>query len=101
MVTAMRRLPWSGRYEYTPSSRSSSTSRLFLGAMPFNLQFAATTTGPWTDVGGIGSAVQWRGYDNLTSADGDETFGNKFLGECPDIFCALLSTGDVEDLKGG
>ncbi len=37
----------------------------------FKLQDSTSTGGPWTDVGGIGSGVIWRGYDNPTPADGD------------------------------
>ena len=36
----------------------------------FKLQYALSTGGPWTDVGGIGSGVIWRGYDNATPTDG-------------------------------
>jgi len=36
----------------------------------FKLQFATSTSGPWTDVGSIGSSAIWRGYDNSTPADG-------------------------------
>ena len=36
----------------------------------FKLQFATSTSGPWTDVGGLGSGVIWRGFDNPTPADG-------------------------------
>ncbi|MBI4337968.1 MAG: hypothetical protein HY683_09110 [Chloroflexi bacterium] len=35
------------------------------------LQFATSTSGPWTDVGDLGSEAAWRGYDNPTPADGD------------------------------
>ena len=36
----------------------------------FKLQYAATTTGPWTDVGAPASGTTWRGYDNPSVADG-------------------------------
>ena len=49
----------------------------------FKLQFASTTTGPWTDLGGSGSSVVWRGFDNGGVADG---------GTLPTV---LLSTSTV------
>ena len=39
-------------------------------AQSFNLQFANTTTGPWTDVGLLGSEGIWRGSDNAGLSDG-------------------------------
>ena len=37
----------------------------------FRLQYATMTTGPWTDVGSIGSTTTtWRGFDNGAIADG-------------------------------
>ena len=36
----------------------------------FKLQFATNTGGPWTDVGGIGSGANWRGYNNASVSDG-------------------------------
>ena len=36
----------------------------------YKLQYAAATAGPWTDVGGIGSAAIWRGFDNSGLTDG-------------------------------
>ncbi len=39
-------------------------------AQSINLQFATSTGGPWTDAGGIGSGVIWRGFNNATPADG-------------------------------
>ena len=36
----------------------------------FKLQHATSTSGPWTDVGAIGSGATWRGHDNATPADG-------------------------------
>ena len=36
----------------------------------FKLQFATVIAGPWTDVGGLGSGLAWRGFDNSTPADG-------------------------------
>ena len=36
----------------------------------FKLQFSTSTSGPWTDVGAIGSGAAWRGLDNPTPADG-------------------------------
>ena len=38
----------------------------------FKFQHATSTSGPWTDVGAIGSGATWRGYDNATPADGTE-----------------------------
>jgi hypothetical protein len=35
----------------------------------FELQFATSTSGPWTDVGAIGSGEIWRGYDNAATVD--------------------------------
>ena len=45
----------------------------------FKLQYSTSTSGPWTDVGGFGSGVAWRGYDNPTPADGD-TLPSNLLG---------------------
>ena len=42
----------------------------------FKLQHGTTTTGPWTDVGAIGSGGTWRGYDNPTPSDGDAITAN-------------------------
>ena len=39
-------------------------------AQSFNLQFANITTGPWTDVGLLGSEGIWRGSDNAGLSDG-------------------------------
>ena len=36
----------------------------------FKLQYGTSTGGPWTDVGGLGSGVIWRGFDNAGPADG-------------------------------
>ena len=36
----------------------------------FRLQFSTSTSGPWTDVGGLGSGTIWRGFDNPTPAAG-------------------------------
>ncbi|MFQ5860405.1 MAG: hypothetical protein ACE5IG_02505, partial [Dehalococcoidia bacterium] len=36
----------------------------------FKLQYSTSTLGPWTDVGALASAEIWRGFDNLTPADG-------------------------------
>ena len=41
----------------------------------FKLQYATSTGGPWTDVGGFGSALPWRGSDNATPADGASLTG--------------------------
>ena len=38
-------------------------------AQAFNLQFAATTSGPWTDLGDQSSSAIWRGFDNAALAD--------------------------------
>ena len=43
---------------------------LLAGSQTFRLQYATSTTGPWNDVGGIGSGAIWRGYNNATPADG-------------------------------
>jgi len=40
------------------------------GLLAFKLQYATSTGGPWTDVGGIGSGSAWRGFDNASVADG-------------------------------
>ncbi len=40
------------------------------GTAAYKLQFATSVGGPWTDVGGLGSAATWRGFDNGTPADG-------------------------------
>ena len=42
----------------------------FAAGESFKLQYATSTGGPWTDVGGIGSGETWRGFDNATPADG-------------------------------
>ena|GEM_PF-3104589 len=39
-------------------------------ASSFKLQFSVTTTGGWTDVGGISSGAIWRGANNASPADG-------------------------------
>ena len=37
----------------------------------FKLQYSVTTTtGPWTDIGGIGTSAIWRGFDNPKPSDG-------------------------------
>ena len=36
----------------------------------FKLQYAVTTTGPWTDVGPTTSTGAWRGFDNPSVSDG-------------------------------
>ena len=36
----------------------------------FKLQFGNATSGPWTDVGGLGSGEVWRGFDNSLPDDG-------------------------------
>ena len=36
----------------------------------FRLQYATDKGGPWTEVGGVGSASIWRGADNAAVADG-------------------------------
>ena len=46
----------------------------------FKLQYAGSTDGPWTDVGGLGSAAIWRGYDNPTPADGAPLTANLLSG---------------------
>jgi hypothetical protein len=43
---------------------------MLAGSQTFRLQYATSTAGPWSDVGGIGSGAAWRGYDNATPADG-------------------------------
>ena len=43
---------------------------MLAGTQTFRLQYATSTTGPWSDVGGIGSGAIWRGYDNATPSDG-------------------------------
>ena len=43
---------------------------LTAGSRSFKLQFTTSTSGPWTDVGAIGSGSVWRGYDNPSPADG-------------------------------
>ncbi|MCH8088603.1 MAG: hypothetical protein IH955_01155 [Chloroflexi bacterium] len=55
------------------------------GAQAFKLQFATSTSGPWTDVGAIGSGAAWAGFDNPDPDDGDEIDGD------------LLSTTDVRE----
>ena len=45
-------------------------SSLSAGSQAFSLQYATDTAGPWTDVGGLGSAEVWRGFDNPSVADG-------------------------------
>ena len=40
------------------------------GTHRFKLQYALTSTGPWTDVGAVGSSETWRGVDNPTVEDG-------------------------------
>ncbi len=46
----------------------------------FKLQFSTSTSGPWTDVGGIGSGETWRGFDNSTPADGAAITSNLLTG---------------------
>ena len=46
----------------------------------FRLQYAATTSGPWTDVGGLGSGLELRGYDNPTPTDGSTVSSNLLIG---------------------
>ena len=36
----------------------------------FKLQYAVTTTGPWSNLGAPASGVTWRGFNNLSEADG-------------------------------
>jgi hypothetical protein len=43
---------------------------MLAGSQTFGLQYATGTSGPWSDVGGIGSGTIWRGYNNTTPADG-------------------------------
>jgi len=43
---------------------------MLAGSETFRLQYATSTTGPWSDVGGIGSGAIWRGYNNATPSDG-------------------------------
>ena len=38
----------------------------------FTLQYGTSTSGPWTDVGGIASGATWRGADNASVTDGTE-----------------------------
>jgi hypothetical protein len=47
-------------------------SNVGLGAssLAFKLQYATSQSGPWSDVGAIGSGTIWRGYDNASIADG-------------------------------
>ncbi|MCH9036134.1 MAG: hypothetical protein IH860_02280, partial [Chloroflexi bacterium] len=40
------------------------------GSQAFKLQYATSTSGPWTDVGAIGSGETWRGFNNGGVADG-------------------------------
>ena len=41
------------------------------GSTTLKLQYAASVSGPWTDVGNIGSTnATWRGYDNFSVSDG-------------------------------
>ena len=46
----------------------------------YKLQFATSTSGPWTDVGGLGSGVAWRGFDNASPADGATITANLLAG---------------------
>ncbi len=55
------------------------TTTLPVDAQVFKLQFASTTTGPWTDHGDIGSLTVWRAFDNPGVADG-QTLNNQQLG---------------------
>jgi|GEM_PF-5385377 len=43
---------------------------LFAAGQAFKLQFATATGGPWSDVGAIGSALVWRGFDNASVTNG-------------------------------
>ena len=54
-----------------------SDTNLVAGSQAFKLQFAVTTTGPWTDVGGSGSATIWRGFDNPTAVDGTSALADR------------------------
>ena len=40
------------------------------GSRAFKLQYATSTGGPWSEVGTIGAAEIWRGFDNSLIADG-------------------------------
>lgn len=53
----------------------------------FKLQYATAISGPWTDVGGLGSSSIWRGYDNPSPADGSQLASSS----------KLLSTTDVAE----
>ncbi|MFC1925596.1 hypothetical protein ACFLW2_02745 [Chloroflexota bacterium] len=58
-------------------------ANLLSGKQAFKLQYSTSASGPWTDVGDIGSAELWRGYNNTAPADGAT------------ITSLLLSTSDV------
>ena len=49
---------------------NATTSAAAAGALTFKLQFSTSTSGQWTDVGGVGSSAIWRGFNNPTSTDG-------------------------------
>ena len=49
---------------------NNSGTRIDAATAVFKLQYSTSTSGPWSDVGAIGSGVTWRGYDNATPADG-------------------------------
>ncbi len=45
-------------------------ANLSTGGQAFKLQFSTSTGGPFTDVGIVGSPLAWRGFDNVSVADG-------------------------------
>ncbi len=45
-------------------------TQLGASTQAFKLQYATSTGGPWSDVGAIGSAASWRGYDNTSVSNG-------------------------------
>ncbi len=49
----------------------------------FKLQYSTSTSGPWTDVGGLGSSEIWRGFDNPTPSDGAALSTNELGSSSP------------------
>ena len=67
--TAANGVTQGGVYHLRMNLTNGANPALAAGAT-FKLQHATSTSGPWTDVGAIGSGATWRGYDNATPADG-------------------------------
>ena len=60
----------SGAVVHLRMNLANGSGQITAGSAAFKLQYGTSTSGPWSDVGGIGSGSVWRGYDNATPADG-------------------------------